>query len=56
MKNTLIGHFPGVKIENENRKEIAGLSNKIAMQHNVASVSVVGSDKIANDRTNEQFV
>lgn len=56
LKNTLIGHFPGVKIENKNRAEIAGLSNKIAMQHNVASVSVVGSDKIANDRTNEQFV
>lgn len=56
LKNTLIGHFPGVKIENKNRAEIASLSNKIAMQHNVASVSVVGSDKIANDRANEQFV
>ncbi len=56
LKNTLIGHFPGIKIENKNRKDIAVLSNKIAGQHNVASVSVVGSDKITSDRTNEQFV
>ncbi len=56
LKNTLIGHFPGVKIENKNRTEIASLSNKIAMQHNAASVSVVGSDKIADNRANEQFV
>lgn len=56
LKNTLLGHFPGIKIENKNRKDIVALSNKIACQHNVASVSVVGSDKITSDRTNEQFV
>lgn len=56
LKNTLIGHFPGIKIENENRSSIASLSNKIKNQHNVASVSVVGSSKINNAQNNEQFV
>lgn len=56
LKNTLIGHFPGVKIENENRTRIAALSAKIQGQHNVASVSVVGSSKNNKDQSNEQFV
>ncbi|MCH4071834.1 hypothetical protein [Pseudoramibacter sp.] len=45
LKNALIGHFPGVKIENEDRMHIAALSNKIARQHNAAAVSVVGSPR-----------
>lgn len=56
LKNTLIGHFPGVKIENENRLRIAKISKKIYNQHNVASVSVVGSNKYPKDQSNEQFV
>lgn len=45
LKQTLIGHFPGVKIENEDRKKIAELSEKIKGLNNVASVSVVGSSR-----------
>ncbi len=56
LKNTLIGHFPGIKIQNEDRKKIEKLSNKIYSQHNVASVSVVGSNKLVNAQNNEQFV
>lgn len=56
LKNTLIGHFPGIKIQNEDRKKIEKLSNKIHDQHNVASVSVVGSSKLINAQDNEQFV
>lgn len=55
LKNTLIGHFPGIKIENEDRKQIAKLSEKINQQHNVASVSVLGSSK-TKEHSNEQFV
>ena len=56
LKNTLIGHFPGIKIQNENRGSIKKLSNRINNQHNVASVSVVGSNKLLNAQNNEQFV
>lgn len=56
LKQTLIGHFPGVKIENEDRKTIEVLSNKIAETKNVASVSVVGNNKIGKEQSNEQFV
>lgn len=56
LKNTLIGHFPGIKIHNEDRRQIEKLSNKIQNQHNVASVSVVGSNKIVNAQNNDQFV
>ena len=56
LKNTLIGHFPGIKIENENRSRIAELSGRISHQHNVASVSVVGSSKTSKEQSNEQFV
>jgi hypothetical protein len=55
LKNALIGHFPGVKIENEDRMHIAALSNKIARQHNAASVSVVGSPK-SKAGQNEAYV
>lgn len=56
LKNTLIGHFPGVKIENENRSNIEVLCNNIMNQHNVASVSVVGNSKTEKEQSNEQFV
>lgn len=56
LKNTLTGHFPGIKIQNEDRQSIEKLSNKIHDQHNVASVSVVGSSKMVNAQNNEQFV
>ena len=43
LKNALIGHFPGIKIENADRSQIAVLSDKISSQQNMASVSVVGN-------------
>lgn len=55
LKQTLIGHFPGVKIENEDRKKIAELSQKISIATNVASVSVVGNTKSEKEMSNEQF-
>lgn len=45
LKNSLIGHFPGAKIKNEDRKKIADISKKIESSCNVASVSVVGNIK-----------
>lgn len=56
LKNTLIGHFPGVKIRNKDRRAIAYLSEKIARQQNVASVSIVGSSKSDKEQNNEEFV
>ncbi len=56
LKNTLIGHFPGMKITGKDRKHIAALSDKITQQQNVTSVSVVGNSKSATEQTNEQFV
>lgn len=56
LKNTLIGHFPGVKIENEDRKAIERLARKIECQNNVASVSVVGNAKSEKEQSNEHFV
>lgn len=56
LKQTLVGHFPGVRIENEDRKAIAELSRKIAELDNVASVSVVGNNKVIHETSNEQFV
>lgn len=56
LKQTLIGHFPGVKIENVDRKKIAVLSEKITHLSNVASVSVVGNSKLEKEASNEQFV
>lgn len=55
LKQTLIGHFPGVKIENEDRKKIAEISEKIMALNNVASVSVVGSSRRENDRPQNEF-
>lgn len=56
LKQTLIGHFPGIKIKNEDRRRIAELSEKVSVRTNVASVSVVGNSKSDKDVTNEQFV
>lgn len=55
LKNALIGHFPGVKIENVDRDEIAVLSDKIRVQQNMTSVSVVGNTRNAKEKNNEQF-
>lgn len=56
LRNTLIGHFPGMKIERKDRRDISVLSEKIRHQQNVASVSVVGDNKSTVVRPNEQFV
>ena len=56
LKQTLIGHFPGIKIQNEDRHKIAELSEKISRRSNVTSVSVVGNSKTQKDPSNEQFV
>jgi len=55
LKQTLIGHFPGVKIENEDRKKIAELSEKIMALKNVASVSVVGSSRREKEQPQNEF-
>lgn len=55
LKQTLVGHFPGVKIENEDRKKIAELSEKIMGLNNVASVSVVGSSRRENNQPQKEF-
>lgn len=55
LKNTLIGNFPGVKIEVENRKRILDLCNNISKQNNVTSVSVVANQK-NSEQNNELFV
>lgn len=54
LKNTLIGHFPGVKIKNEDREKIGKLSEKMKKQHNVTSVSVVGTNKSNQKNSNEE--
>lgn len=57
LQQALIGHFPGVKIENGQDREIAiDLSRKIKNQHNVTSVSVVGNIKTQTELTGRQFV
>ena len=56
LKNTLVGHFPGIKIENTDRKRIAVLSNKIAKQRNITSVSVVADSKVEKNNENDKFV
>lgn len=56
LRQTLIGHFPGIKIENEDRRTIEYLSNKLLHTKNVTSVSVVGNNKVSKEQSNEQFV
>ena len=55
LKDTLVGHFPGIKIESVDRRQIQNLSEKILEQRNVASVSVVGNAKTERDQKNEEF-
>lgn len=54
--HTLQGHFPGARLEHADRKKIAELSEKMRMGGNVASVSVVGSDKLIGASSDEKFV
>lgn len=56
LQNTLIGHFPGIKIQNEDRARIARLVGKIESQHNVASVSVSASNKSESEQRANDFV
>lgn len=56
LKQTLIGHFPGVRIQNEDRRKIMDLSSKISGLDNLASVSVVGTGKLEKGTASEQFV
>ena len=56
LRNTLIGHFPGIEIKSVDRDKIGELSKNISEKTNVASVSVVASAKSPKEQTNEQFV
>ncbi len=56
LKNTLMGQFPGVKIEDRSRSNIADLSEKILEKNAFTSVSVLGSEKIQNRNSDEEFV
>ncbi|WP_027868620.1 ATP-binding protein [Eubacterium sp. AB3007] len=56
LKNTLVGNFPGIKLENVDRSRIEVLSNAINQKKNVASVSVVADRKIEQTQGNDQFV
>lgn len=56
LKNTLIGNFPGIKIQAEDRDGLAMLSESILEKDNITSVSVMGSPKLKNGDTNEQFI
>lgn len=56
LKQTLIGHFPGVRIKPVDRQHIAKLSERIEGLNNVASVSVVGNNKVTGEHSNDQFV
>lgn len=55
LKNTLIGHFPGVKIENRDRKRIAKLSRKMQEQSNLTSVSVIADYKQEKRQQNAEY-
>ncbi len=55
LKNTLIGHFPGVKIENRDRKRIAKLSHKMQEQSNLTSVSVIADYKQEKRQQNAEY-
>lgn len=56
LKQTLIGHFPGAKVENEDRKQIGELSRKLEKLSNVASVSVVGNRRNEKTAPDEGFI
>lgn len=56
LKQTLIGHFPGAKVENEDRRQIGELSRKLESLSNVASVSVVGNRRNEKAAPDEGFI
>ena len=56
LKSTLNGQFPGIRIDNIDRKKTQRISEKIFRQKNVASVSIVGDAKSSKDRKNEEFI
>ncbi len=56
LKQTMIGHFPGVKISDIDRKKISKLSDKLFKMNNITSVSVVGNSKQEKETQNETFV
>ena len=56
LRQTLVGHFPGVKVEAVDRKRTMALSEKIAGLGNVASVSVVANNKGKEDDGTGRFV
>ena len=56
LRQTLIGHFPGIKVQGVDRAQIGALSHHIQSLDNVASVSVVGNSKLEGEATNERFV
>ena len=55
LKNALIGHFPGSRIQGRDRARIAELSEKIRSQQNVASVSIVGNSKSSSEQEDDRF-
>ena len=56
LKNAMVGHFPGIKIENKDRSQIAQLCKRISQQHNLSAVSVAGNVKNKKEQSNEQFI
>ena len=56
LRQTLIGHFPGMKVQSIDRERISQLSGKIEELDNVVSVSVVGNSKSEGETPNDQFV
>ncbi|MFC2662461.1 MAG: ATP-binding protein, partial [Eubacterium sp.] len=56
LRSTLAGQFPGIKLNQEDRKTIGRLSEHIAAQKNTAAVSVVGSMKNEKIDSEQKFV
>ena len=56
LKNTLMGQFPGTRVEDRTRSQVENLSNKILERNAFTSVSVLGSEKIQNRESDEEFV
>lgn len=56
LKSTLMGQFPGIRIEKVYRQQTQCISEKIFRQKNVASVSIVGNAKTSKDQKNEEFI
>lgn len=56
LRQTLIGHFPGIKVQGVDRTQIGAISHHIQSLDNVASVSVVGNSKQEGEAANERFV